>query len=315
MSSLPFLKLNLGNALASTALLLSMAACSSGGGGSGISLAANPGAVDQPPSSERSQTDQPGDDRIDDGSGFGDPTIASGGGASGGGGGVSGGGGVTPVQRRVVVSDDGAVTRVVGGVDTLLSVGNADLGGLLDPLLPVTRQVDSVLNPLGQVVVADQALIGSGAVGVQQALAISALSNGQPTGQLAAIGLLNAGQLASLSVGGSSALVIPAATATPGGAPPVDLATLDIGGQTLLGGGASPALVGVGLGSTTPVSGQVASVNLGADANLGVTVGAGAVPSTTSGIVIPIPGVATVGLLNGGSIASVASPLLSGLGR
>ena len=319
MSSRPVSKLCLSSALCSTALFL--AACSHGGSGDSFSLAGNPPNIDQPSANDQAPIQQqPGDDVI-----LGPDAGGGGGGGSGGGGGGGGGGG-TP-RTRVVVGEDGTLSRVVAGVDNLISTGNADLGGLLDPLKPTVGQVDSLLNPVAGVVVANQPLVGSAAAGAQQLVGVSALSNGQPTGQLVAVGLLNnPATLASLSLGGQPALVIPLAASGGGaggatsplsGVLPTDLAALNVAGTPVLGSSTAttPALAGVGLGAPTTVPGQLASANVGADGNIGVTVGSGlgAAAPAGGGLVIPIPGVVTVGVLNGGSVASVNSPLLTTL--
>ncbi len=370
---------------ATAALLLATGACSSNGSGSGLSFAASsPSASAE---QEPTTTDREIEDGASPGSGVMDPTPASTTEVATGGGGGGGGGGCTvnctPVepptpgpQRRYATyngRDTGTLSRLVDDANMLVSMGNADLAnGLLDPLAPTVKDIDSQLSPLGKIVVADSAVVGSGLNNSSQQIGISALSNGAPTGDLIALGLLNADGAATLSLGGN--VIIPAG-AIPA-VPTADinnaltqLASLNLGNSNLLGeaGAAAVSAVGVGLGANANTTGTLASVNLASNGALGVTVGGSqlnsavlgtapvtaavgdalgqvsaglgatglnsngvlAVASNTStlggaapallgvnvGAASPVTGsLATVGVLQGNSIATVSSPILTSVG-
>ncbi len=324
---------------ATAALILALGACSSdGGAGQGLSFAASAPEGSQAtsgPASDTATNIADGAEANHAGGSVMNPTadnvtdLASSAGGGGGGGtqtpSASGSSTNSGVQRRYSTYNErgsGTVSRLIDDTNMLVSTGNADLDtGVLDPLAPAGPQLDSVLSPVGQVVVADTAVVGAGTPGAAQLVGASALSNGATGGQLASLGLLNTEGVATLSLAGNPVI---APNALPGA--PTDslngaltqVASVNLGNSNLLGdptGGASA--IGVGLGSNGVAAGTLVSANLGADGALGVTTGGSQLNGGTLGTA-PLTGAvggalgqASSGLgaagLNGNGILTVAA--------
>ena len=258
-------------------------------------------------------------------------TGGTGGGAGGGAGSGSGSG-----SGNVVTAALEQVSPV------LVTAGNAVLGvsdgqgGLTTPIAtalpvaqPVTGTITRILNDAGTVLVdagegrtlllqGAQGVVGdlvtidvggrnvtNGLNGTAGAIGVGVLGGTQPTGTVASVGVLNAGNTALATVNGLANVSVTNVTAPTGGVAN-NLLNVALGGNQLLGTG-DPALVNAsllpgglalpgtgsgGLPATGPVTGTVGAVVQSATGLLGGTGATGALGSTvqqvTESVLAPI---------------------------
>lgn len=157
----------------------------------------------------------------------------------------------------------------------------------------------ALVSGLGQVSIGDRTLLGQGGEGGP--LGVSVLSPGQASGDLATVGVLSGGQVATVGLGTPNTPVDPAT------GPATGLLGVTLGGNQLVGSGSgNPAIdlnvLSPGGASGTAVSGNVLSngqpVSVGVNAPAGATPGADGLLGGVTGAVGGVTG-AVGGVLGG----------------
>ena len=199
-----------------------------------------------------------------DGGGAGGGSGGGDGGTGGGAGGGTGGGGAGGGSGSGSGSGGGA--GGLGGV-----VAATGLNGLLDPL--------------GQVTVGDQSVLGQGAT-TAGPLGVNVLSPDLTPGSVATVGVLSGGQVLNVNAGQGTA------STTPTGGDPTSLLGLTVAGRPVLGTGSGNPALDVGVLSPGAAQGTAGSVNLLSNGQpLGVALGAAGAQNALGSALAPATGV------------------------